>query len=97
MLKKTDEKSYRKTPTAKCNIGKTGDHPDSAEDESRQKYYAVLDTVIPCIKDRFMQDDYAMFSTLEQLVLKAAHGKELEEEFKKITQSYKDDFDIELL
>ena len=39
------------------------DHPNTAEDDCRQKFYAVLDTVISCIKDRFMQDDSEMIST----------------------------------
>ena len=38
----------------KCNIRHTaGDHPNTAEDDFRQKFYLVLDTVISCIKDRF--------------------------------------------
>ena len=42
-----------------------GDHPNTAEDDCRLNFYAVLDTVISCFKDRFMQDDYEMFFTLE--------------------------------
>ena len=44
-----------------------------------------------------MQDDYEMFSTLEQIVLKAANGKPCEEETKKVVSFYKDDFDSEIL
>ena len=87
-------------PTPKCNIGNTAgdrDHRNKAEDDCRQKCYAVLDTVISRIKDRFMQDDYEMFSTLEQLVLKAANGQPCEEEFEKIVFFSKTNFDCDIL
>ncbi|MCP3852474.1 MAG: hypothetical protein GY694_19915 [Gammaproteobacteria bacterium] len=44
-----------------------------------------------------MQDDYEMFSTLEQLVLKAANERLCEEEFEKIVCFYKTDFDSDIL
>ena len=46
----------RKTkPTPKCNVGTScGDSPATPEDDFRQKYYSVLDTIIACIKDRFL-------------------------------------------
>ncbi|MCP3851713.1 MAG: hypothetical protein GY694_15975 [Gammaproteobacteria bacterium] len=85
-------------PTSKYNMGNTaGDHRNKAEDDCRQKCYDVLDTVISCIKDRFMQDDYEMFSTLEQLVLKAANGQPCEEEFEKIVFFSKTNFDCDIL
>ena len=89
----------RKTkPTPKCNVGTScGDSPATPEDDFRQKYYSVLDTIIACIKDRFLQDDYDMYLTLEQLVLKSANGEQCEEEFQKVTGFYDDDFDCQLL
>ena len=42
------------------------EHPESVEDDYRRKYYSVLDTVINCIRERFLQDDYEMYATLEQ-------------------------------
>ena len=44
-----------------------------------------------------MQDDNEMFSTLEQLVLKAANQQPCEEEFEKIVCFYKTDFDSDIL
>ena len=44
-----------------------------------------------------MQDDYEMFSTLEQLVLKAANGQPCEEEFEKNFFFYKTNFDCDIL
>ncbi len=73
------------------------DHPNTAEDDCRQKFYAVLGTVISCMKDRFMQDDYVMFSTLEQLLMKAANGQPCEQEFEKMFYSYNTDFDSDFL
>ena len=40
-----------------------------------------------------MLGDYEMFSTLEQIVLKAANEKRCEEETLKVVSLYKDDFD----
>ena len=68
-----------KTPTPKCSIGKNVDHPNTAEDNCRQKVYATLDTIISCMKDRFMQDHYEMFSTLEQLM--GNHAKKSRRKF----------------
>ena len=84
-------------PTHKYNNENTaGDHPNKAKDDCRQKCYTVLDTVISCTKDRFMQDDYEMFTTLEQLVLKAANRQLCEEEFEKIVFFYKTNFDCDI-
>ena len=66
----------KKKPTTKCNIVYNfRDHPYTAVDDYRLKFYAVFDMVISCIQYRFTQDDYEIISTLEKIVLKAANGK----------------------
>ena len=81
---KTDEPKLprKRKATIKCHFGKSaGEHPETAEDDCRRKYFAAIDTVVSCIKERFEQDDYEMFAILEQLVLKAANGEPYKEEF----------------
>ncbi len=60
-------------------------------------YYSVLDTIMSCIKDRFVLDDYKMCLTLEQRILKGAKGQQCEEEIEKVTGFYQADFDIYIL
>lgn len=43
-----------------------GVHPEKAKDDYRRKYYAALNTVIVCIKERFEQIDCEMYATQEQ-------------------------------
>ena len=65
-------------------IGKTaGEHPENVEEEYRRQYYAALDGIITCIKERFEQKDYEMYATLEQLLIKVILGESFEEELQK--------------
>ena len=56
-----------------------GEHPENVEEECRRQYYAALDSVITCIKERFEQKYYEMYATLEQLLIKAILGESFEE------------------
>lgn len=88
----------RRNPSIKHMLGKApGEHPEKVEDDYRRKYYAVLDTVVSCIKERFEQPDYEIYSSLEQLLVKAAMSKSYEEEFVTVTTFYHDDIDGDLL
>ena len=60
-------------------------------------YFEAFDVVTKCIKDRFDQEDFKMYTLLEQVVLKAAKHDGYKEELKKIIQFYKEDFDESLL
>ena len=62
------------------------------EEEYRRQYYAALDSVITCIKERFEQKDYEMYATLERLLIKAILGESFEEELQKVIGFYYDDF-----
>ena len=60
-------------------IGKAaGEHLENVEEECRRQYFAALDSVITCIKERFEQKDYEMYATLEQLLIKAILGESFE-------------------
>ena len=79
-------------------LGKApGEHPEKVEDDYRRKYYAVLYTVVSCIKERFEQPDYEIYSSLEQLLVKAAMAKSYDEAFATVTTFYRDDINSDLL
>ena len=79
-------------------IGKAvHEHPEKVEEGYRRQYYAVLDSVISCIKERFEQKDYKMYATLEQLLNKAILGESFEEELRKVIGFYHDDFNDNIL
>ena len=67
------------------------------EEEYRRQYYAALDSVITCIKERFEQKDHEMHATLEQLLIKAILGESFEEELQKVIGFYNDDFNDGIL
>ena len=88
----------RRNDPIKHMLGKApGEHPEKVEDDYRRKYYAVLDTVVSCIKERFEQPDYEIYSSLEQLLVKAAMAKSYDEEFVTVTKFYRDDINSDLL
>ena len=81
-------------------LGKApGEHPEKVEDDYRRKYYAVLGTVVSCIKERFEQPDYEIYSSssLGKLLVKAAMAKSYDEEFVTVTTFYRDDINSDLL
>ena len=47
----------------------------SSRIKSIKKNFEVIDTVITCIKERFDQEEYVMFATCEQVLLKAVRGQ----------------------
>ena len=88
----------RRNAPIKHMLGKApGEHPEKVEDDYRRKYYAVLDTVVSCIKERFEQPDYEIYSSLGKLLVKAAMAKSYDEEFVTVTTFYRDDINSDLL
>ena len=71
-------------------------HPQTAADHYRSIYYDAIDTVIMAIKDRFEQPSYQIFSTIEQLLIKAINGEPYKTELGELDE-YTDDFDISAL
>ena len=88
----------RRNAPIKHMLGKApGEHPEKVEDDYRRKYYAVFDTVVSCIKERFEQPDYEIYSSLEELLVKAAMAKSYDEEFVTVATFYRDDINSDLL
>ena len=63
----------------------------------RQHYFEALDLAVNCIRDRFDQPGYKVYSNLEQLLLKAIEGKDVTTELDFICEFYKDDLDSKVL
>ena len=88
----------RRNAPIKHMLGKAlGEHPEKVEDDYLRKYYAVPDTVVSSIKERFEQPDYEIYSSLEQLLVKAAMAKSYDEEFITVTTFYRNDINSDLL
>ena len=69
-------------------------HP-TVEQHYRQMYYEALDLIITCIRERFDQPGYRVYSKLQDLLLKCVNGKGYSEEFDFLTDFYEDDFSPE--
>ena len=88
----------RRNAPIKHMLGKApSEHAEKVKDDYRRKYYAVLDTVVSCIKERFEQPDYEIYSSLEQLLVKAAMAKSYDEQCVTVTTFYRDDINSDLL
>ena len=59
--------------------------------------WLALDGLTNAIRKHFDQPGYRIYLNLEQLLIKAAKKCEYEEEYKFVTDFYKDDFDQEEL
>ena len=63
----------------------------------RQLYYEAIDTTVSCLKGRFEQPGYKIYSNLEQIPIKACQGREFVEELDFICDFYKEDLQKDLL
>ena len=89
---------HRKNIPNRYMIGKAaGKHPENVEEVYQRQYYAALDNVITCIKERFEQKDYEMYATLEQLLIKAIFCESFEELLQKVIGFYHDHFNDDIL
>ena len=87
----------RKTPR-RLEVGTGESHfPETVQDYYRAQYFEALDLLTSCIKDRFDQPGYRIYSNLEALLLNSANGVEFMAEFDEIMQLYAQDFNQELL
>ena len=73
------------------NNPSTQHHETSVKDQYRRYFFEAYDYTIQGIKARFNQEDFKHYSTLQQLILKAANGEIYEEEFEAVTKFYKTD------
>ena len=72
-------------------------HPSSPEGHYRQLYYEVLDSAKSSIQTRFNQKGYAIYTQMENLLLKSAKGVDATDEFNAVTELYGEDLDSNLL
>lgn len=65
---------------------------DSPKVYYRRMYYQCVDAAVTTIQDRFHQQDYSMYSTLEQLLIKACTDEDYSVELQQVTELYSADF-----
>jgi len=65
------------------------------KDYYKRIYYEALDLIIMSIMERFDQPGYALYSNLEQLLLKSVKHEDYEEELKSVSELYQSDLHIE--
>ena len=65
------------------------------KDHYKRIYYEALDLIIMSITERFDQPGYALYSNLEQLLLKSVKHEDYEEELKSVSELYQSDLHIE--
>ena len=70
---------------------------DDPKQYYRAQYFEALDLVLNFVKKRFDQPGYAIYSSLESLLLKAARKEEFSTELDTVVQFYKEDFNPSLL
>ena len=70
---------------------------DTPKAHFRQHYFEALDLAVNCIKDRFDQPGYKVYSNLEQLLLKTIEGEDITAELEFVCDFYKDDLNDNLL
>lgn len=68
------------------------EHPATPHDHYKRIYFEALDLIINCIKSRFDQPGYRVYSQLQQLLFKAAKGEEYQSELQFVRSFYGDDF-----
>jgi hypothetical protein len=83
---KTIESFYMESATS------TPHHPQTPEDDYRQKYFECVDLIVQCIKDRFDQEDFQMYASCEQLLLKSLRREDYSAELTAVTEFYGNDF-----
>ena len=69
----------------------------SIEGYYRQAYFEVLDVICSTIEDRFRQPGYQLYSSLEQLLLKAVCKENYSSEFDLVTKFYGPDLNVHAL
>ena len=71
-----------------------GEFHDNPKSFYKQIYFEAFDLIISCITDRFSQPGYAIYKSLESLLIKACKQEEFKADF---CEFYQDDFNRDLL
>ena len=86
----------RKAPK-RYETGSEGFFHETPKELYRKEYFSVLDLVINYIKDRFQQPGYGVYKHLQELLLKAACGKDYVSELQFVTTFYVEDINSSVL
>ena len=70
---------------------------EKPEELYRKHYYEALDHIVNCIKERFNQEDFKKYATLQELLLNAAKNLSFTAELEEVTKIYENDFDASYL
>lgn len=73
------------------------EYPVTARDHYRQIFYEAMDLAISSIRERFNQPAFKVYASLENLLLKAAKGEDIEVEMKDLQAKYEEDVNISRL
>ena len=68
-----------------------GYHSPTVEEHYRLQYYEAIDSTIATIEKCFDQPGYVIYCNLEGLLIKSAKQQDFSEEFKVVTDFYRDD------
>ena len=68
------------------------DHSPTVEEHYRLQYYEAIDSTIATIEKCFDQPGYVIYCNLEGLLIKSAKQQDFSEEFKVVTDFYRDDW-----
>ena len=81
----------RRAPARK-EEGDSGTHyfPSTPKEHFRHMYYSAIDATIECIRTRFNQNDFKVYQSIQELLLKVVAGKDHEEELAKVMAVYGD-------
>lgn len=87
----------RKVPRRLESGNAEPEFPTSVASHYRRMYFEGLDLIVSCIKDRFDQPGYRIYTELECLILKAAQSEIYDEELAFVCQHYTTDFNLDSL
>lgn len=89
----------RRRAPARFEIGEGSPHYHSSVKDYyyRPQFFEAIDLIVRCIKDRFNQPGFQVYSKLEKLLLNAANKRSIDSEFDEIIKLYGSDFNPPVL
>ena len=83
----------RKVP-AKLDFNSASIHyfPSNVREHYRHVYFAAFDSTVESIKERFNQEDFKRYASLQELFLRAVRGERWNEEMEEVVAVYREDF-----
>ena len=78
----------RKTPRRYDDGESSGGFADSPKSYYREVYYEVTDCIVNCLKNRFDQPGYKIYSQLEEVLIKASMGEDFSASFKYMSVTF---------